>query len=41
MGEMINAYKILVGKTEGKRLFERHWHGWEDDIKTYLKRNWV
>jgi hypothetical protein len=31
MGETINAYKILVGKSEGKRPFGRHTReiGWE------------
>jgi hypothetical protein len=32
MREMRNAYKILVGKPEGKRPFERHGHRWEDNI---------
>jgi hypothetical protein len=27
MGEIINMYKILVGKPERKRAFRRHWHG--------------
>jgi hypothetical protein len=30
---MRNAYKILVGKPEGKRLFGRLWHRWEDNIR--------
>jgi len=33
MGEIINAYKILVGKPESKRLCGRHRHRWEDNIK--------
>jgi hypothetical protein len=37
---MKNAYKILVGKSEGKRLFGRHRHRWEDNIKMELKRTW-
>jgi hypothetical protein len=28
-----NAYKILVGKSEGKRLFLRIRRRWEDNIK--------
>jgi hypothetical protein len=36
MGEMGNVYKILVGKTEGKRPFGRPSHGWEDNIKVDL-----
>jgi hypothetical protein len=31
MGEMRNAYKILAGKPEGKRSFERPRHRWEDN----------
>jgi hypothetical protein len=31
--EIRNAYKILTGKTEGKRLVGRHWHRCEDNIK--------
>jgi hypothetical protein len=33
MGEMRNAYNILVGKPEGKRLLGRFRHGWEDNIR--------
>jgi hypothetical protein len=33
MSEMRNAYKILVGKPEGKRLLGRPRHRWEDNIK--------
>jgi hypothetical protein len=32
MGEMNNAYKILVGKSEGKRAFVRP-NRWEENIK--------
>lgn len=32
MGGMINAYKRLVGKPEGKKPFGRPRRGWEDDI---------
>jgi hypothetical protein len=37
MGEMRNAYKILVGKPEGKRPLGRPRHRWEDDIKMGLR----
>jgi hypothetical protein len=30
MEKMRNAYKILVRKPEGKRLFRRYMHRWED-----------
>jgi len=36
-GEMRNAYKILVGKPEGKRPFGRPRSGWEDNFKTSLR----
>jgi hypothetical protein len=32
MGEIINEYKMLVGKPEGKRLFGRTRRRWEDYI---------
>jgi hypothetical protein len=32
MGEMENAYKILFGKSEGKRPFRRQRRRWEDTI---------
>lgn len=38
MGEEICEYKILVGKHEGKRPFERLRHRWKDDIKIDLKK---
>jgi hypothetical protein len=34
MGEKISAYRILVGKAEGKRPLGRPKHGLEDNIKT-------
>jgi hypothetical protein len=37
MGEMRNAYKILVGKPEERRPHGRSTHGWEDDIKMSLR----
>jgi hypothetical protein len=30
---LTNAYRILVGKPEGKRLLGRHRHRWEDNIR--------
>jgi hypothetical protein len=33
MGEMRNAYRILVGKPEGKRLLGRPRHKWMDNIR--------
>jgi hypothetical protein len=37
MGEGRNAYRVLVGKPEGKRPLERLRHRWEDGIKMDLK----
>jgi hypothetical protein len=37
MGEKTNAYRILVGKTEGKRLLERPRRRWVDNIKMDLR----
>jgi hypothetical protein len=37
MGEKRNAYRILVGKPEGKRLLERPTRGWVDSIETDLR----
>jgi hypothetical protein len=34
--EIRNAYKILVGKPEGKRPVGRPRHKWEDNIKIYV-----
>jgi hypothetical protein len=36
MGETRNAYKILVGKPEGKRPLGRPRRRWVDNIKMYL-----
>jgi hypothetical protein len=33
----MNAYSILEGKPEGKRLLERHRSRWEDKIKADLR----
>jgi hypothetical protein len=37
MGEMRNAYKVLVGIPEGKRPLGRPRHGWEENIKMDLR----
>jgi hypothetical protein len=37
MGEMRNAYRILVGKLQGKRPLRRLMHGWEDNNKMDVK----
>jgi hypothetical protein len=34
---MRNAYRVLVGKPEGKRPLGRHRYRWEDSIKIYLR----
>jgi len=38
MSEMRNAYSILVGKPEGKRLLRRPRRRWEDNIRMNLKK---
>jgi hypothetical protein len=37
MGEGRNVYRILVGKSEGKRPLERPRRRWEDAIKMDLR----
>jgi hypothetical protein len=39
MGEKANAYRILVGKPEGKRPLGIPKHKWVDNIKMDLKRD--
>jgi len=34
---MRDAYKVLVGKSEGKRPLGRPRCGWEDSIRTHLR----
>jgi hypothetical protein len=36
IGEERNAYKVLVGKPEGKTTHGRPRHTWEDNIRTDL-----
>jgi len=38
MGEMRNAYKILVGKREGKRQLGRPRRKGDDNIRTYVRK---
>jgi hypothetical protein len=40
MGEMRSVYKIFVGKPEGKRLFGRRRHRWEDSSRKDLRDIW-
>jgi hypothetical protein len=37
MGEKTNAYRILVGKSEGKRPLGRFRRRWEDNIRINLR----
>jgi hypothetical protein len=37
MGEKMNAYRILVGRPEGKRPLGRHRRRWEDNIRLDLR----
>ncbi|KAJ4444125.1 hypothetical protein ANN_05914 [Periplaneta americana] len=47
MGEFRNAYRVLVGRPEGKRPLGRPRRRWEDNIKMDLRevgydgRNWI
>ncbi|KAJ4433081.1 hypothetical protein ANN_15338 [Periplaneta americana] len=47
MGEFRNAYRVLVGRPEGKRPLGRPRHRWEDNIKVDLRevgydgRDWI
>jgi hypothetical protein len=36
-GEKRNAYRVLVGRSKGKKLLGRPRFGWEDNIKIYVK----
>jgi hypothetical protein len=37
MGEKRNVYRIMVGKSEGKRSLGRPRHRWEDNIRIDLR----
>jgi hypothetical protein len=37
MGERRGAYKILVGKPEGRRSLERPRRRWEDNVKMHVR----
>jgi hypothetical protein len=37
MGEKRDAYRVLVGKPEGRRPIGRPRHGWEDNIEMDLR----
>jgi hypothetical protein len=47
MGEGRGVYRVLVGRTNGKRLLGRPRHRWEDNIKMDLRErgidgaNWI
>jgi hypothetical protein len=36
MGEERSAYRVLVGKPEGRTSLERSSHGWDSNIKMNL-----
>jgi hypothetical protein len=38
MRERRDAYRVLVGKPEGRRPFERPWRRWENNIKIHLRK---
>jgi hypothetical protein len=40
-GEEEECIEILVGKSEGKLPLERHRRRWLDNIKMYLRQDWV
>jgi hypothetical protein len=41
MGEGKGAYRVLVGRPEGKRPLERPRRRWEDNIKMDLREIWI
>jgi hypothetical protein len=41
MGDIRNAYQILTGNPEGKRLPERPRNKWDDNIKLDLTEIWL
>jgi hypothetical protein len=40
MGEIISAYKALIGKSQQKLALRRHKRRWDDNIKIYLRGIW-
>jgi len=38
VGEMGNAYEVLVGKLQGKAPLGRPWCRWEDNIRISLRK---
>jgi hypothetical protein len=38
MGDRRGAYRTLVGRPEGKRLFGKPRRRWEDNMKMYLQK---
>ena len=38
MGERRGSYRVLVGKSEGKRPLGRHRCRWEDNVKVDLQQ---
>jgi hypothetical protein len=47
VGKGRGVYRVLVGRPKGKRPLGRPRHGWEDNIKLYLREigtngaNWI
>jgi hypothetical protein len=39
--DMRNAFKILVGKPEGRLAFRRPMRRWEDNIRMDLRVTWI
>jgi hypothetical protein len=37
VGDRIGAYRVLVGRPEGKSPLGRHWRRWKDNIKMDLR----
>jgi len=40
MGERRGSYRVLVGKTDGRRSLGRHKRRWDDNIKIDLQEVW-
>jgi hypothetical protein len=37
MEDRRSAYRVLVGKPEGRRSFDKPKHTWEDNIRMHIK----